>query len=125
MKSVTTYFLLLAFSTSLLVNLVVLADFVVRTDYYANVLCENKDKPERKCNGKCQLAKTTENENIDDFTFPKLIDFSFDCVEAKAEKTLQKPLFFVTRTATFYVLTIPINDFSFGFFHPPKFKIVA
>lgn len=26
-------------------------------DYIVNVLCENKDKPALKCNGKCYLAK--------------------------------------------------------------------
>jgi hypothetical protein len=29
----------------------------VNYDYIAKVLCENKAKPELKCNGKCQLMK--------------------------------------------------------------------
>ena len=32
-------------------------DYVVNYDYIAKVLCENKAKPELKCNGKCQLMK--------------------------------------------------------------------
>lgn len=32
-------------------------DYVLNYDYIANVLCENKAKPELKCNGKCQLMK--------------------------------------------------------------------
>ncbi len=32
-------------------------DYVVNYDYIVNVLCENKDKPEMKCNGKCHLIK--------------------------------------------------------------------
>ncbi|WP_317174601.1 hypothetical protein [Flavobacterium sp. J49] len=33
------------------------ADYIVNYDYIAKVLCENKNKPEMKCNGKCQLMK--------------------------------------------------------------------
>lgn len=32
-------------------------EYVVNYDYIANVLCENKDKPQLQCNGKCYLAK--------------------------------------------------------------------
>ena len=32
-------------------------EYVVFYDYIKNELCENKDKPKLKCNGKCHLAK--------------------------------------------------------------------
>lgn len=32
-------------------------DYIVNYDYIAKVLCENKAKPELKCNGKCHLMK--------------------------------------------------------------------
>lgn len=31
--------------------------YLLKYNYYKNVLCENKDKPELKCNGTCHLAK--------------------------------------------------------------------
>lgn len=41
-------------------------DYVVNYDYISKVLCENKTKPQMKCNGKCQLmkemAKASESE---------------------------------------------------------------
>jgi hypothetical protein len=41
-------------------------DYVANYDYIAKILCENKEKPELKCNGKCHLmkemAKASENE---------------------------------------------------------------
>ncbi|WP_379716088.1 hypothetical protein [Flavobacterium sp. GCM10027622] len=41
-------------------------DYVVNYDYITKVLCENKAKPELKCNGKChlmkELAKASEEE---------------------------------------------------------------
>ena len=34
-----------------------LLDYIANYDYIAKVLCENKTKPELKCNGKCHLMK--------------------------------------------------------------------
>jgi hypothetical protein len=33
------------------------ADYLVRYDQYSTELCENQDKPEMSCNGKCKLGK--------------------------------------------------------------------
>ena len=33
------------------------AEYVMNYDYIKNVLCENKDKPQLNCDGKCYLAK--------------------------------------------------------------------
>lgn len=32
-------------------------EYIVNYDYIVKELCENKEKPELKCNGKCHLAK--------------------------------------------------------------------
>ncbi len=41
-------------------------DYFINYDYIANELCENKEKPELHCNGKChlmkELAKASEEE---------------------------------------------------------------
>lgn len=37
-------------------------DYVVNYDYIVNVLCENKDRPELQCNGKCHLSKELAKE---------------------------------------------------------------
>lgn len=41
-------------------------EYIINYDYIANVLCENKEKPELHCNGKChlmkELAKASEDE---------------------------------------------------------------
>lgn len=41
-------------------------DYVVNYEYISKVLCENKEKPAMKCNGKChlmkELAKASETE---------------------------------------------------------------
>jgi hypothetical protein len=37
-------------------------DYFVNMDYYANELCENKNLPEKKCNGICQLTRELSND---------------------------------------------------------------
>ena len=39
-----------------------LVEYLMNYDYIVNVLCENKDKPALKCNGKCYLAKMLAKE---------------------------------------------------------------
>ncbi|MBS4059307.1 MAG: hypothetical protein KG029_02800 [Bacteroidetes bacterium] len=41
---------------------VILINFRINQEYIARVLCENKDKPELKCNGNCQLTKQLKEE---------------------------------------------------------------
>jgi hypothetical protein len=38
-------------------------DYIVNYNYISKVLCENKAKPELKCNGKCQLMKSLAKES--------------------------------------------------------------
>ena len=38
-------------------------EYVVNYDYIVNELCENKSKPELKCNGKCHLMKELAKES--------------------------------------------------------------
>jgi len=43
--------------------LIIYADFVAHQDYIAKNLCENRDRPDMKCNGKCQLCKRLKAED--------------------------------------------------------------
>ncbi len=63
MKSLVIIFI--AF-TMLLKPLWPVAEYIVNYDYIANVLCENKDKPQLNCDGKCYLAKQLAKETEDD-----------------------------------------------------------
>lgn len=50
--------------------------YFVDTSDFIERLCENKDKPEMQCNGKCHLKKVTQNNNTDNDNLPfKEIDF--------------------------------------------------
>lgn len=54
MKSCVILFVAL---TMLVKPLWPVAEYVVNYDYISTVLCENKEKPQLQCNGKCYLAK--------------------------------------------------------------------
>jgi hypothetical protein len=60
-----------------------LVDYVVNYDYISKVLCENKAKPELKCNGKChlmkELAKASEEEKPTS-SDKKMTHFEFETV---------------------------------------------
>jgi hypothetical protein len=62
--------------TPLLLRFAIMADYVARYDYYATVLCENQDRPELSCNGKCAMMENLrETENQDQPQAPSMPQF--------------------------------------------------
>jgi hypothetical protein len=49
----------------------VILDFYLNQDYIARNLCENRDKPQMHCNGKCHLAKKLHEEDRKDQETPE------------------------------------------------------
>ena len=43
-----------------------IAEYLINYDYIVTRLCENKDKPEMHCNGKCYLTKQLAKEAADE-----------------------------------------------------------
>jgi hypothetical protein len=56
-KKIITLVLLIAFAIHTLNRVVIVFGFYANQQTIAATLCENKDKPAMKCNGKCQLSK--------------------------------------------------------------------
>ncbi|HKK38197.1 MAG TPA: hypothetical protein VJ949_02140 [Cryomorphaceae bacterium] len=57
MKKVAAISLLILLIAPMLSKLFLVTNYLYQYDYYVNVLCENKEKQELKCNGTCHLAK--------------------------------------------------------------------
>lgn len=57
MRSFIAYILLFSIMLPTLSPWGTIAYFKINRDYIAKVLCENRQRPELKCNGKCYLAK--------------------------------------------------------------------
>ena len=49
--------LFLIYVTALLVPFYPVADYLLNKDFIAKTYCENKDKPQMHCNGKCHMMK--------------------------------------------------------------------
>lgn len=56
LKTIFTYFLLFLFSIQSFEVLIITLNFKLNRDFYEEI-CENRDKPEMHCNGKCHLKK--------------------------------------------------------------------
>ncbi len=83
-------------------------DYAVNYNYIVNVLCENKDKPEMHCNGKCHLTKELAKEAGADSKNP----FS-----EKASKT-EIPQFIISENLkeyTFAMETISVSIANIGY----------
>lgn len=103
-----------------------IVDYMVNYDYIVNTLCENKDKPELECNGKCHLSKELAKENGDNDTNPlnnknskseipqiiiseNIVEFNFDfTTQISAIKKVG------------YISSIHNSTFSSKILHPPR-----
>lgn len=110
--------LVLPFATKSVIVFRYLAQF----NYYAQVLCENKDKPELNCNGKCALMKelAAEKESNDMPRVPQ----SVLQYELSAFTLLDSAIVFLTRESESRLFQNAINFYAFKWmnsvFNPPE-----
>lgn len=62
MRRLFALFILSVFLTFTFSQMLIVANYVVNMDYIAEYLCENQDKPELECNGKCHLKKELQKD---------------------------------------------------------------
>lgn len=114
------FLLLLAFFTSTFSRLFVVADYYVNTErYYKN--CENKARPQLKCNGKCQMAKKVQEEEKKEQKNPGMkFDLKSEVCTIYTSTVLQ-PLPTIITEKKYSLIDIPSlkNGFDSRIFHPP------
>ncbi|MGR7811857.1 hypothetical protein [Lacinutrix undariae] len=100
-----------------------LFEYAAFYDYIKNELCENKDLPELKCNGKChlkkELAKASNSEKSNDKNQSKTVELSFVYFQ---NTTIDYQLFFQKKQAVkINRLNNTIYKFHYSnfIFHPP------
>ncbi|SDI53104.1 hypothetical protein [Winogradskyella thalassocola] len=85
-------------------------------------LCENKDKPELQCNGKCQLMKVAESQNSDQNTPESIIDFKELILYLSPNTSFQLTQYTPIRRQ--YFSSHYLNLYTFNntndCFHPPR-----
>lgn len=57
MRRVFSILLIISLIVPAMIKMGIMAGYVLEYNQYVTVLCENRDKPEMKCNGQCHLAK--------------------------------------------------------------------
>lgn len=85
----------------------ILVNYEINKDYISHNLCENKDKPQMHCEGKCHLRKQLEKEKQQEQTPP------FQNLKDKNEVQL-----FCQKESNFF---LPITNLSEQLFSPYQF----
>lgn len=125
MKKVLSLVLIGALGFQCLSKLSLIAYYNINLEYIIQELCENKDKPQLNCKGKCYLKKKLEESNkaenqasgsIKQFELPVFI-----CNQENFEFALnQEVITQVQFPKDLYSLTL-----NQSFFHPPRFSVKA
>ncbi len=98
-------------------------DYAINYKYISTTLCENKNKPERHCNGKCHLAKeitkTTNSENSSSNKTKIVTDIEVLYCQEFKEKHLFKSFFLTKSIKIYHYENLYFHLSSSGWFHPP------
>jgi hypothetical protein len=122
MKSVAVFFVTFLM---LLKPLWPLAEYISNYDYIVNVLCENRDKPQLNCNGRCylakQLAEDSEQNQQNPFSENQTTDIP-QILDSNGDPDLNAESFFLVqkKTGSWHVVNICPHQFVFEISHPPE-----
>lgn len=113
-------FVLLILAPSVL-KLAVVGNYVVQYERYSQELCENLDKPELACNGKCQLMKELKETEANGPVAPVLPQFQLKEQPAcEFESTSYLKLnVALSKQYPFPILSGLPEGLSGSVFHPP------
>ncbi|MDP5104728.1 MAG: hypothetical protein NWQ31_00995 [Polaribacter sp.] len=92
----------------------------VDTAGFIEALCENKDKPEMQCNGKCHLKKITQNKPDEQNKPIELIDFKDILLYNQKEYAHQISNHTLLKKESFYYLNLYNFRVLNNHFHPPN-----
>ena len=87
---------------------------------FIEALCENKDKPEMQCNGKCHLKKITKNNTEEQNKPIELIDFKDILLYNQKEYTHQINNHTLLKKARFHYVNLYNFSLLNSHFHPPN-----
>lgn len=128
MKIRYTYFFLCLYVVALIRPVIPVIEYSIDFDYISKVLCINKDEPELKCEGKCQLAKeikkTILTETGDGVPVLPVIDFYKFPIAYHTTEQQKFVIFEFLNTSSFSRYKIgETNNYISSIFHPPDFLV--
>ena len=96
--------------------------YALDMDSFVEKLCENKDKPEMQCNGKCYLTKMTANTSNKDSN--KVPEIKWEqLVYCSVEVSTSEPsVKHKTNAHQFWYASLHSDTISSSIFHPPRYS---
>ncbi|MGB0369079.1 MAG: hypothetical protein ACPGD8_06720 [Flavobacteriales bacterium] len=122
MKSLGILGLALAFVIQMMSASLILVNYEVNTAYIIENFCENTDKPELHCDGKCHLKKQIEADSEQKSETPSALTEIVTFVLAVEEVPSFELDFFSTKTNTNNSLYLEgsYSNHLQSIFHPPQ-----
>lgn len=120
MKTTLTISLAFLFLIQSFTRSFIYLNYEVNKDYISNVLCENKEKKEMHCEGKCHLKKELDKEEKSESTPTANNKEKFEIT--LFNESITEFLIYIVSKAVYtvsYIAIVPQNC-SFAIFHPPK-----
>lgn len=119
MGKLKAYFFLVIVTVFTFSQVLVVASFLSNRTFIAKNLCENIDRPELECNGKCFLMKKLkedeEQKSTDQSVSAEVIFFlNHDQISVNIQKQ-----FIEERQSVFAESAIVLDGYSISIFHPP------
>lgn len=121
MKKITSIFILVAVLLSCFSKLGIVVYYQWNKKYISEVLCVNKNNPEKHCEGKCHLKKQLQKDEERQKNIPSGVKEVEEIVLFNPSTELHFNVFPTNQRVNFSFYQI--GNYSsplFSFFHPPK-----
>lgn len=125
MQRILSIILVLSFFSYQSYHSLIYLNYAINKSYFINVLCENKNNPEKQgCNGKCHLKKQLDQQKPveKDHPFSKTATLSFypDLIAVFLKMDQIKHLYSCKKTNRIPHSRIATRDYIKAVFHPPE-----
>ncbi|HSZ71641.1 MAG TPA: hypothetical protein VK750_03125 [Cytophagaceae bacterium] len=122
MKKVITLSLVFILLLQCSMKLAIVVSYHINKDYITANFCENKARPQMKCNGKCYLAKKIQAEEKQEQTLPSVLKGLHDIVLFYQVNTFSLEISsfsILIRNYSLYLLKQYVSPLS-GILQPPQ-----
>ncbi len=120
MKRVFAYFFFVLLTVQTFNQVIIVGKFLYNQDYIAANFCENIEKPELECNGKCHLKKELTEDTKKNHEDKIIIsENAFFFATQNIEIILDEPFFFLEKENFAHYLEKDVSSYNASIFHPP------
>jgi hypothetical protein len=121
LKQVPVILLLVGFLGQTFSKYFIVLDYQLNKSYIAANLCENRNRPEMKCAGKCYLCRRLKNEEKKDQDNPeRKAENKFESTSFPSGLVLRHPTPVTTTLQYPHFQEAICNSFTGSVFHPPQ-----